>query len=250
MITVRQLIKTFGQHTVLKDINFSVNAGETVTIIGPSGSGKSTLVRCLNGLEVPTSGQVTVSDITLDAAQYSKRDVQRLRRKTGMVFQSFNLFPHLNALRNVAQGLITVQGKSTSQAFEEAQQMLERVGLGDKLNHYPRQLSGGQQQRVAIARALALQPEVMLMDEPTSALDPELVQEVLQVIKEITKANVTSIIVTHELNFAREVSDRVMFMADAELIETAPPSLLFHSPQHPRTQAFMDTFFGKQDFVI
>lgn len=250
MIEITGLNKHFGELAVLKDINLHVNEGETIAIIGPSGSGKSTLIRCLNLLERPTTGQIRIDDITMTAPHFLKKDIHQLRLNVGMVFQSFNLFPHLNALDNVAQGLITVQKKQKQLAYQEAYAYLERVGLADKTTNYPAQLSGGQQQRVAIARCLAMQPKVILMDEPTSALDPELVQEVLAVIKDITREQVTSIIVTHELSFAKEVSDRVIFMADGCIIEYAPSDEIFTHPKQKRTQLFLEKFIGSTDFSI
>lgn len=250
MIKVNHLYKNFDIQTVLVDINLEIKAGETVTIIGPSGSGKSTLIRCLNLLEKPTQGQISINDITLTAPNFPKNQIYNLRQKVGMVFQSFNLFQHLTALENIAQGLISVKKYSKASAYEESYLYLEKVGLTGKAQHYPRQLSGGQQQRVAIARALVMQPQVILMDEPTSALDPELVQEVLIVIREVTKEKVTSVIVTHELNFARDISDRVIFMDHGKIIEIAPPNILFSKPSHPRTQAFLEKFIGRNDFSI
>ncbi|GBU09166.1 ABC transporter ATPase [Gammaproteobacteria bacterium] len=250
MIKITQLYKNFGVQTVLTDINLEVKMGETVTIIGPSGSGKSTLIRCLNLLEKPTQGQISIDDISLIAPHFPKNKVHDLRQKVGMVFQAFNLFPHLTALENIAQGLISVKKLSKTAAHAESYLYLEKVGLSSKAQFYPRQLSGGQQQRVAIARALVMQPQVVLMDEPTSALDPELVQEVLLVIREVTQEKITSVIVTHELNFAQDISDRVIFMDEGKIIEESSPKILFSRPSHPRTQAFLDKFIDRNDFSI
>ncbi|WP_434778164.1 amino acid ABC transporter ATP-binding protein [Neisseria sp. Ec49-e6-T10] len=252
MIEVNHLHKYFGDQHILKDISFDVKAGETIAVIGPSGSGKSTLIRCLNLLEKPTQGTIKIGDMFIEAPHFPKKTVYELRKHVGMVFQSFNLFPHLTALKNVAQGLMTVQKKDKATAFEESMHYLSKVGLAEKADHYPSQLSGGQQQRVAIARSLAMQPQVILMDEPTSALDPELVQEVLAVIKEVTKEQVTSMIVTHELNFAKDVSSRVMFMDQGRIIECATPNELFFSPKQERTMMFLEKFaaMSVHDFSI
>lgn len=250
MIEVTKLNKYFAGHHVLKDISFAIPEGNTVSIIGPSGSGKSTLIRCLNLLEKPQQGILRIGDIELIAPDFPKAEVNRLRTEVGMVFQSFNLFPHLKAIENVAQGLITVRKKKKKQALEEAEFYLTKVGLGDKILHYPSQLSGGQQQRVAIARSLAMQPKVILMDEPTSALDPELVQEVLHVIREIAKEKMTCVIVTHELSFAREISSEIIFIDKGIIIEQGKPDGLFNNPENPRTAEFLYQFVGRRDFDI
>jgi ABC-type polar amino acid transport system ATPase subunit len=228
--------KSFGQHEVLKGIDLNVEERDVVVVIGPSGSGKSTMLRCVNRLEEVTSGSILIDgeDIT-DAT----KDVNKMRQKVGMVFQSFNLFPHLTTLQNVTMAPIRVQKKSRQAAEAEGRELLARVGLGDKADFFPAKLSGGQQQRVAIARALAMDPEVMLFDEVTSALDPELVKEVLEVMKDLAREGMTMVCVTHEMGFAREVATRVIFMDDGIILEENDPLELFANPKHERTQAFL-----------
>ncbi|MDQ9130224.1 amino acid ABC transporter ATP-binding protein [Serratia fonticola] len=242
MIEVSGLEKYYAGNHVLKGIDFHIQQSETVAIIGPSGSGKSTLIRCLNLLEKPSAGTIRIAHQQVHAEALSKRAIHDLRQYTGMVFQSFNLFPHLTALENVTQGLITVQRKPRARAQEEGMHFLTKVGMAAKAQSYPAQLSGGQQQRVAIARTLAMQPKVVLMDEPTSALDPELVHEVLQVIRAIAQEAITTIIVTHELRFAQEVADRVMFIDGGKIVEFAPPAEIFQRPKQPRTALFLGKF--------
>ncbi|AHG21029.1 hypothetical protein Z042_16535 [Chania multitudinisentens RB-25] len=242
MIEVSRLEKRYAGNHVLKGIDFHVRQSETVAIIGPSGSGKSTLIRCLNLLEQPSAGSIRIEHQQVHAGAISKKTIHALRQHTGMVFQAFNLFPHLTTLENVTQGLITVQRKSRTQAQEEGMHFLTKVGMAAKAQSYPAQLSGGQQQRVAIARTLAMQPKVLLMDEPTSALDPELVQEVLQVIRAIAQEAITTVIVTHELRFAQEVADRVMFIDGGKIIEFAPPAEIFQRPKQPRTALFLSKY--------
>lgn len=235
-IEVRKLHKSFGDLEVLKGIDFHVDRGEVVCVIGPSGSGKSTLLRCVNRLEEPTAGQIFIEgeDITdIDA------DVDALRSRIGMVFQSFNLFPHLSVLRNLTIAQRRVRGKSKQEARALARHNLERVGLSDKVDAYPSHLSGGQQQRVAIARALSMEPDMMLFDEPTSALDPELVGEVLAVMRDLAQEGMTMMVVTHEMGFAQEVGDRVVFMDDGAVVEEGPPEQVLGDPQHERTQRFL-----------
>jgi polar amino acid transport system ATP-binding protein len=235
-IEVRKLHKSFGDLEVLKGIDFHVDNGEVVCVIGPSGSGKSTLLRCVNRLEEPTAGQIFIEgeDITdIDA------DVDALRSRIGMVFQSFNLFPHLSVLRNLTIAQRRVRGKSKKDAREVARRNLERVGLSDKIDAYPSHLSGGQQQRVAIARALSMEPDMMLFDEPTSALDPELVGEVLSVMRDLAQEGMTMMVVTHEMGFAQEVGDRVVFMDDGVVVEEGTPEQVLGDPQHERTQRFL-----------
>ncbi|MFP4311041.1 MAG: amino acid ABC transporter ATP-binding protein [Nitriliruptoraceae bacterium] len=235
-IEVRQLHKSFGDLEVLKGIDFRVDHGEVVCVIGPSGSGKSTLLRCVNRLEEPTAGQIFIEgeDITdIDA------DVDALRSRIGMVFQSFNLFPHLSVLRNLTIAQRRVRGRHTKQAREVARANLERVGLLDKIDAYPSHLSGGQQQRVAIARALSMDPDMMLFDEPTSALDPELVGEVLSVMRDLAREGMTMMVVTHEMSFAQEVGDRVVFMDDGVVVEEGAPKQMLTDPQHERTRRFL-----------
>jgi polar amino acid transport system ATP-binding protein len=235
-IEVRDLHKSFGDLEVLKGFDFHVNAGEVVCVIGPSGSGKSTLLRCVNRLEEPTSGHIFIEgeDITdIDA------DVDELRSRIGMVFQSFNLFPHLSVLRNLTIAQRRVRGRSKGEAREVARRNLERVGLSDKVDAYPSHLSGGQQQRVAIARALSMDPDMMLFDEPTSALDPELVGEVLSVMRDLATEGMTMMVVTHEMGFAQEVGDRVVFMDAGVVVEEGTPEQVLTDPQHERTQRFL-----------
>jgi polar amino acid transport system ATP-binding protein len=235
-IEIRALHKSFGDLEVLKGIDFHVGHGEVVCVIGPSGSGKSTLLRCVNRLADPTGGQVIVegADMTDPDA-----DVDRLRARIGMVFQSFNLFPHLTVLRNLTLPQRRVLKRSRDEAKVVARRNLERVGLLDKIDEYPAHLSGGQQQRVAIARALSMDPDMMLFDEPTSALDPELVGEVLEVMRSLASEGMTMMVVTHEMGFAREVADRVVFMDDGVVVEEAPPAQLLSDPQHERTRRFL-----------
>lgn len=242
MIVVEKLTKQFNGQVVLNGIDLEVKEGEVVAIIGPSGSGKTTFLRCLNFLEEPTSGRIKVGDIEIDSSRPLNQQqglVRRLRQHVGFVFQNFNLFPHRTALENVIEGPIVVKKMPREAAAELGRKLLARVGLAGKEASYPRRLSGGQQQRVAIARALAMEPEVILFDEPTSALDPELVGEVLDVIKGLTQLGVTLVIVTHEIGFAREVADHVVFLCDGQLIEEGPPEQILRQPRHPRTQAFL-----------
>lgn len=235
-ITIKNLNKNFGQFTALKDINFSVAAGEVVMIIGPSGSGKSTMLRCINRLEVPTSGQIWMDD---DEITSPHADIRHIREHMGMVFQSFNLFPHKTALENIMLGPLVVKKEHKNAAKKKALELLEQVGLSDKADAYPGRLSGGQQQRVAIARALAMNPKVMLFDEPTSALDPEMIGEVLQVMKNLAGEGMTMIVVSHEMGFAKEVGDRVVFMSDAKVVEVGSPEQIFNHAKEKRTQEFL-----------
>ncbi len=236
IIEARAIHKHFGALHVLKGVDLSVAEREFVFIIGPSGSGKSTLLRCLNRLEQPSSGAITVDGTDmLDA----KTDINKARQRIGMVFQSFNLYPHMTALGNVSLALRKVLGMPRAAAEARANAALERVHLADRADHFPGQLSGGQQQRVAIARAIALEPRVMLFDEPTSALDPELVGGVLQVMRELRESGMTMVVVSHEMAFARAAADRVVFMADGEILEQGPPAEVFGAPSHPRTRAFI-----------
>ena len=236
MISVRQLTKSFGDHQVLKGIDLDVVPGEVLCIIGPSGSGKSTLLRCLNGLEELTSGDITIDGSSLTDPAV---DHNRLRAKLGMVFQHFNLFPHLSVLGNLTLAPCKVLGLSRAEAEARALQLLDKVGVGEKAHAKPASLSGGQQQRVAIARSLCMQPQAMLFDEPTSALDPELVGEVLAVMTALGREGMTMLVVTHEMGFAREVASRVVFMDDGLIVEQGPPAEVLSAPQHPRTQAFL-----------
>ncbi|MDR3278750.1 MAG: amino acid ABC transporter ATP-binding protein [Oscillospiraceae bacterium] len=231
--------KSFGHNHVLKGIDLEVSDGEVITILGPSGSGKTTLLRCINMLERPDSGTVTLDGLTADARHTVKKDILELRRQTAMVFQLYNLFTHKTALENVIEGLIIVQKIPQAEALEQGKELLRLVGLSDKLNHYPAQLSGGQQQRVGIARALALNPKVILFDEPTSALDPELVGEVLAVMRKIAKEGNTMIVVTHEMSFARDIASRVIFMDDGAIVEQGSPNDIFINAKEERTRAFL-----------
>ncbi|WP_079514783.1 amino acid ABC transporter ATP-binding protein [Rossellomorea marisflavi] len=242
MITTDKLSKHFGSLEVLKDINLEINRGEVVTILGPSGSGKSTLLRCMNGLEELTSGIMSVCGFTV-SSQQDKREkrnrIRDIRLHSGMVFQQFNLYPHKTALQNVIEALLMVKKTPKDEAVKKGEALLRRVGLIDKKDVYPSRLSGGQQQRVAIARALAMEPEVMFFDEPTSALDPELVDEVLSVMKELAQEGMTMVIVTHEMNFAREVADRIVFMADGKIVEENVPDRFFTDPMTERAKKFL-----------
>ena len=236
MIDVRNLEKSFGDHKVLDGINEHIYPGEKVVVIGPSGSGKSTFLRCLNLLEQPTAGTITVDGVDITDP---KTDIDKIRQRMGMVFQQFNLFPHLTIKENIKLAPVTLKLMSDSEADQKAVELLERVGLPDKAEAYPKQLSGGQQQRIAIARALAMNPEVMLFDEPTSALDPEMVGEVLQLMKELAGDGMTMVVVTHEMGFAREVGTRVLFMDGGNIAEQNNPKDFFENPQNPRLQEFL-----------
>ncbi len=236
MVKVKQVNKFFGHLHVLKDISLDVSRGEVVVIIGPSGSGKSTLLRCLNYLEPVQSGEIWIDGIRLD---HHKTNIRQVRAEVGIVFQSFNLFPHLTALRNVMLAPLVVRGRPGADVRREALALLAKVGLQDKTEAYPAQLSGGQQQRVAIARALAMQPKLMLFDEVTSALDPELVREVLDVMKQLARDGMTMIVVTHEMSFAREVATRAIFMDGGRIVEEGTPQAIFDHPQNQRTQEFL-----------
>jgi len=238
MIRIKRLNKSFGSLHVLKDVDLSVSEREVVVLIGASGSGKSTLLRCINFLEIPDSGsdEISIMGQTVDP---QKDNLNQIRSEVGMVFQHFNLFPHRSVLENVTEAPIFVRKLKKSAAVDMAMQLLEKVGLADKAKSYPDQLSGGQKQRVAIARALAMSPKIMLFDEPTSALDPELVGEVLQVMKELAKEGMTMVVVTHEMGFAREVGDRVMVMDEGRIIEEGEPVELFQNPKLERTQKFL-----------
>lgn len=247
MIVAKNIYKSFGKLEVLKDVSLTVEKGEVVVIIGPSGSGKSTLLRCLNYLETIDKGYITVDGQPVGKRKLddgrlvddSRKNIYRLRSQIGMVFQRFNLFPHQTALQNVMEGPVTVFKTPVAEAQPRAEKLLSKVGLLDKANAYPVQLSGGQQQRVAIARALAMQPKAMLFDEPTSALDPELVGEVLAVIKDLARDGMTMVVVTHEMAFAREVADRVIFMDEGRIVEEATPQEIFTNPRNQRTREFL-----------
>ena len=235
MISVRNLKKSFGSVEVLKGVNLDIAEKEVVVIIGPSGSGKSTLLRCLNYLEKPTDGEITVDGMTLGGST----DINKVRAEVGMVFQRFNLFPHMTVMENITLAPIRVRGVAEQEAVEDAFRLLRKVGLYDRAEAYPEQLSGGQQQRVAIARALAMKPKVMLFDEPTSALDPEMVKEVLEVMKELAREGMTMAVVTHEMGFAREVGDRVLFVDQGVIMEEGTPEEIFSRPKGARTKEFL-----------
>lgn len=240
MINLKDIHKSFGDTEVLKGIDLSIQKGEIVVIIGSSGTGKSTLLRCVNFLESAEKGEITIDDVTVNAQTNTKKEVLELRRKTGFVFQNYALFAHLTARQNIAEGLITVRGWKKSQANEKAQQILDDIGLGDKGDSYPSALSGGQQQRVGIGRAMALKPELLLFDEPTSALDPEWVGEVLSLMKHLATQHQTMLVVTHEMQFAKEVADKVIFMAEGHIVEQGSPQDIFDNPQDPRLKKFLN----------
>ena len=236
MISVKNLCKSFGDHQVLKNIDYTIEKGEKIVVVGPSGSGKSTFLRCLNMLETPTSGEVWFEG---EQVNHKQCDINLIRRKMGMVFQQFNLFPHLTVMQNITLAPVKLGLMSKAKAQENALRLLGRIGLTDKANSYPIQLSGGQKQRIAIIRALAMNPDVMLFDEPTSALDPEMVGEVLQVMKELAEEGMTMIVVTHEMGFAKEVATKVLFMDDGRILEQAPPAEFFSKPQNLRLKEFL-----------
>jgi polar amino acid transport system ATP-binding protein len=249
IVRYRKICKSFGEHQVLKEVDFDLKKGERVAIIGPSGSGKTTMIRMLMTLEKPTSGTIQVNEEYLwhkkvngELVTADEKHLHRIRGDISMVFQHFNLFPHMTILQNCTQALITVKGMKKNKAVEQVMDMLEKVGIADKANAYPANLSGGQQQRVAIARALVLRPKVMLFDEPTSALDPELVGEVLDVIKDIAKKNgeMAMMLITHEMQFAQEVADRVCFFDEGKIQEEGPPAQIFNNPQSERLQSFLN----------
>lgn len=234
MIEIKKLYKSYGDNEVLKGIDQTVSEAEVLCIVGPSGSGKSTMLRCINLLEIPTSGEVYI-----DGELVTSQNINEIRTKMGMVFQNFNLFPHMTVLENVTCAPINVKGVSNADAEAKAMELLTRVGLDNKVNAYPRSLSGGQQQRVAIARALAMDPEIMLFDEPTSALDPEMVGEVLDVMKDLAKEGLAMIVVTHEMGFAKEVADKVIFMDEGVIVEQGTPEEVLVNPSEERTKNFL-----------
>jgi L-cystine transport system ATP-binding protein len=250
MIELRNLHKYFGSNKVLQGIDLDVKPGSVVVILGSSGSGKTTLLRCINLLEIPQKGTLKLDDIMVDCHHAHKKEILEIRRNTAMVFQNFNLFLHMTALQNVQEGLVTVRKMDKRQAGEIAINYLDKVGLKNKEAHYPSQLSGGQQQRVAIARALAMNPKVILFDEPTSALDPELVQEVLGVMRDLAKEGITMVVVTHELNFAREVGTDVVFLDKGKILEQAGAADFFRNPKEQRTQQFLRQIMPESAYDI
>jgi glutamate transport system ATP-binding protein len=237
LVELDQVTKSFGDNVVLKDVDLTVERGSAIVIAGPSGSGKSTMLRCVNGLEPVDSGEVRFEGTPVD---YSGKALSRLRADIGMVFQQFNLFPHMTVLDNVVLGPVKGKGTSREEARERARRLLERVGIPEKADEYPADLSGGQQQRVAIARALAMEPKLMLFDEPTSALDPEMIREVLDVMRQLARDGMTMIVVTHEMGFAREVCDRIVFIDAGQIVEEGPPDEFFSSAKSPRAKEFVD----------
>lgn len=241
MIEVKNLHKSFGELKVLQGVDLTIQQGEVVAVIGPSGTGKSTLLRCINYLERPDEGVITIGDVTVDAKTATKKEIHRLRGASAMVFQNYNLFRNMTVLANVMEPLTAVQKKPKQEAEKEAMEYLTRVGLAEKRDEYPSHLSGGQQQRVGIARAMAVNPQIMLFDEPTSALDPELVGEVMAVIRQLAEQHRTMLIVTHEMRFAREAADRVIFMSDGVIVEQGTPDAIFGNPQNERTRKFLHT---------
>lgn len=250
MITVEKLVKKFGDNTVLKGIDFQVNEEEVVAIIGPSGSGKSTFLRSLNLLESPESGTIEINGVKVIAPDIKKQDAFALRQQTAMVFQHYNLFRNKTVLENVTLSLISNNVMKKDEAAEFGEKLLKQVGLSKQKNQYPVTLSGGQQQRVSIAQALAVQPKAILLDEPTSALDPELVNEVLETIEHLAKGRTTLVIVTHEMNFARKVADRVVFMNDGVVVESGRPDEIFTNPKEERTKQFLKEYIGANEYVI
>jgi putative amino-acid transport system ATP-binding protein len=245
MIKVRDLHKSFGSLEVLKGIDLEVEKGEVIVIIGPSGSGKSTFLRCLNFLEQPNSGSIKIGDLDVDVRKASKKDIHSIRKHSAMVFQNYNLFKNKTALQNITEALLIVQNTEKNKAKKRAEELLAQVGLSEKRDTYPSALSGGQQQRVSIARAMAVNPEVILFDEPTSALDPELVGEVLGVIRSLAQKHMTMIIVTHEMSFAKDVADRVIFMDEGKIVEQGTPEAIFTNAKEERTKRFLKQVIEK-----
>lgn len=239
MVTCKDIYKSFGDLDVLKGVDLSVKKGEVVAILGPSGSGKTTLLRCINFLEKADSGVVTVNGYSVSSKETKKKKILELRKKTAMVFQNYNLFKNKTVIENVMAGMTIVQKMNKKEAYDKSKEMLERVGLGERINYYPVQMSGGQQQRAGIARALVLEPDVILFDEPTSALDPELVGEVLETMKEIAKTGITMIVVTHEISFAHNVASKVVFMDGGVVVEQGTPEEVIDNPQNERTKQFL-----------
>lgn len=250
MIEIKGLHKSFGNHEVLKGIDLKVEKGEVVVILGPSGSGKTTLLRCLNFLEQPDDGEITVGNTRVKCNHVSKKEILEIRRNTAMVFQLYNLFKNKTALENIMEGLVVARKIPQEEAGKTSRQILAKVGLSEKWDAYPSQLSGGQQQRVGIARALALNPEAILFDEPTSALDPELVGEVLGVMKKVAREGLTMIVVTHEISFARDIADRVIFIDGGVIVEQGPPAEILFHPREERTKQFLKRILPVDDYTI
>ncbi len=250
MIEVRNLYKAFDDHEVLKGVNIHVDQGDVVVVIGPSGSGKTTMLRCLNFLERADAGEVVINDLVVDVAKATKKEIRQLRLRTAMVFQNYNLFRNKTALGNVMEGLVEARGMKPQEAEKIALAALEKVGLKDRAHYYPSQLSGGQQQRVGIARAVVLNPDVILFDEPTSALDPELVGEVLKVVRAVAQTGITMIVVTHEMSFASDVASKVIFMDGGQVVEEGKPSEIFSHPKEERTKQFLERVLPKWDYTI
>ena len=248
MIEIKNLTKNFDELEVLKGISLSIKKGEVIAIIGPSGTGKSTFLRCINFLEKPSSGTITIDNLTIDSQNASKNDILALRKLTSMVFQNYNLFNNKTALENIMEPLITAKKTPKKEAKLIAEDILQKVGLSDKSNYYPSQLSGGQQQRVGIGRAMSTSPKVILFDEPTSSLDPELVGEVLDVIKNLAEQHTTMLITTHEMDFARKIANRIIFMYDGYILEDGTPEELFLHPKHERTQKFLNHFCSSNSY--
>ena len=250
MVELRGLHKRFGKNKVLQGVDLDVHSGSVVVVLGPSGSGKSTLLRCINLLETPEQGTLKLDHLMIDFRTVHKKELLELRKNTGMVFQGYNLFQHKTALQNICEGLIVVRQMDKKDALETARLYLKKVGLLDKEDHYPQQLSGGQQQRIAIARALAMNPKVVLFDEPTSALDPELVQEVLSVMRSLAEEGITMIVVTHELSFARDVGTDIVFLNEGKILEQAPAKEFFSHPREERTRQFLSQFTQQYFYQI
>lgn len=250
MIELKDVHKSFGKNEVLKGVSFHVDKGDVVVILGPSGSGKTTLLRCINFLEKADAGEISIGNTSVAFKHATKKQILAIRRKTAMVFQCYNLFNNKTALENVVEGPIVVQKVEKLEAFKYGRTMLEKVGLGDKLDAYPSQLSGGQQQRVGIARALALNPEVILFDEPTSALDPELVGEVLGVMRKIAKQGITMIVVTHEMSFAQDIANKIIFMDEGVIVEQGTPEEIFRNPKEERTKQFLKRITPEYSYQI
>ena len=250
MVELKDIHKSFGKNEILKGIDLTIEKGDVVALIGSSGTGKTTLLRCINYLEKPNNGKVSIGNFVVDAKHATKKEILTLRRKTAMVFQHYNLFKNKTVLENVMEGLIMVQKMPQEEAKKIALEELKKVGLTDKLDAYATQLSGGQQQRVGIARALALKPDVLLFDEPTSALDPELVGEVLSVIRAVAKSGITMVIVTHEMSFAKNVATKVVFMDEGKIVEQGIPDEIFRNPKEPRTKQFLDKIYQEFAYAI